>query len=164
MGRASTDSDATATNVRNLRKLLDAAMSRAADSQTPAICVRVRKTREQLKQQWQADHPGELGNPFTQEKVASRIGVTTKTYRSWEGQPAEHPTEPSLMRLREIAGALGLDADYFSPTADLASVTARLEAEADRLTETNQQVQSLLEVLQAALTERVSGPVHDDNG
>lgn len=150
MGKSSTGKGATATKVRSLRTLLAEAMTVAAEAaETPAICARIRQTRERLKDQWSSEHPGERGNPFTQEAVASRLDATVKTYRSYEAT-----TEPKSWRLREIAVALGLDGDYFLPSGDLASATARLEAEADRLKVIGDDLQALLAAARAQLDQQ----------
>lgn len=132
MGKSSTGSAAPSTSVRKLRTFLDDVMSQAADAASrPAICQRIRDKRKELQRQWKDEHPGEKGNPFTQERVAARLadfGVTPKTYGEYE-----RFKEPSIQRLREIATALSLDEDYFAPTGDLATAAARLEAEGDRL-------------------------------
>lgn len=119
-----------------------------AESDTPALCLHIRQTRERLQEQWKAEHPTERGNPFTQERVAQRVGagLTTKSYGDFE-----RFREPDMQRLREIATALNLDQDYFMPSGDLATATARVEAEADRLSRTTDAMESLLEQLRALL-------------
>lgn len=115
----------------------------------PAICRRINDTRRRQQERWKADHPGERDNPYTQEAVARRVGVTLGAYGAWE-----RSREPELFRLRQIATALGLDEDYFSPTGDLASATARVEAEADQLAEIRVELKELLPVLRALVQER----------
>lgn len=114
----------------------------------PAISQRIKTTRERLQKQWKADHPGQPGNPFSQEEMARRIGVTLGAYGAWERH-----REPDLQRLREIAGALGLDEDYFSPSGDLTAATTRVEAEADRLRGLGDEFQDVLGLLRALLPE-----------
>jgi transcriptional regulator with XRE-family HTH domain len=134
-------------------------MEAAEQQGLPAICLRIRKTRRELFDRWAAENPNEQGmNPYSQEQVASRVGITRNAYRAFERR-----REPSLARLRQIAAALGLDDDYFSPRADRASVTARLEAEADRYAEMNDRLQALIEALQALLAEQASQPTPGDN-
>lgn len=119
----------------------------------PAISQRIRATRERLQEQWKADHPGQRGNPFTQERVAATLRLTTKSYGDYE-----RSREPDLPRLREIARAFNLDEDYFSPTGDLATATARIEAEAERLRLGNDEMQALLATLRAQLKEGSPAP------
>lgn len=146
MGSQGIQSVGVETSVRKLRTFLDELMVEAGEQgQVPAVSRRIRQTRERLHAEWKADHPGERGNPFTQEKVAGRIGVTLGAYGSWE----RGRVEPDLARLRQIAVALYLDEDYFSPGGDLATATARVEAEAARLAETNDAIQELLPDLRA---------------
>jgi transcriptional regulator with XRE-family HTH domain len=147
MSTSSTCSPSPETSVRKLRTFLGELMAQGAS--TPAICQRIRETRERLQEQWKADHPGERGNPFTQEKVAGRIGqdgITVGAYGAFERY-----REPDMQRLREIAQALGLDEDYFMPMGDLATATARVEAEADRLAKTTDAMEELLGQLRALL-------------
>lgn len=96
-------------------------MERAGDTSRPAISQRIAATRKRLQEQWKADHANERPNRFSQEEVARRVGVSLGAYGAWERN-----REPDLERLRQIAKALDLDADYFSPTGDLASATARV--------------------------------------
>lgn len=126
-------------------------MEDAEATVTPAISARIRRTREDLQEQWDADHPGENGNPYTQEKVASRVGpsgVTVGAYRKFETV-----REPKLSRLRQIAVALELDEDYFLPTGNLASATARLEAEADRFAGLGVRLEGVVGALEALLPD-----------
>jgi transcriptional regulator with XRE-family HTH domain len=143
-------SEAVETPTRKLRTFLSELMESAGEaSKRPAICQRIHDTRDRLRKQWNADHPGERGNPFTQEAVARRVGpdgVTLGAYGAWE-----RTREPELYRLRQIATALGLDEDYFAPSGDLASATARVEAEADRLARQNDQIEELLAALRSQL-------------
>lgn len=142
-------SGAVETPVRKLRTFLVDLMETAGDNR-PAISQKIRDTRKRLHDEWKADHPGEKDNPFTQEAVARRVPVTLGAYGAWE----RGKIEPSLQRLRQVAVALGLDEDYFSPSGDLASATARLEAEADRLAEIRQGLEQLLPVLQSHAREQ----------
>lgn len=139
------------TSVRKVRTFLSDLMEAAGDtSEIPAISRRIRKARERKHDEWEAEHGTGRGNPFTQEAVAHRIGVSLSGYGNWE----RGKTEPALARLRQIAVALGLDEDYFSPTGDLASVTARLEAEADQLGAVREELQGFLPVLRSLVQER----------
>jgi transcriptional regulator with XRE-family HTH domain len=129
-------------------------------SNVPAICVRIRKTRERLSDEWKAANPGQRGNPFTQERIAARMGLTTKSYGDYE-----RGREPDLQRLREIALAFSLDEDYFAPSGDLASATARVEAEADRFAKATDQVEDLLAALRAQLgVEPAAPPLAEPDG
>lgn len=150
MASATVYSGASETTVRKLRTLLGELMESAGESDgRPAICRRINDTRRRQQEQWKADHPGERDNPYTQESVARRVGVTLGAYGAWE-----RTREPELFRLRQIATALGLDEDYFSPTGDLASATARVEAEADQLAEIRGELRELLPVLRALVQEQ----------
>lgn len=150
MGSSSVYSAAVETTPRKLRTLLVELMESAGENEgRPAICRRINETRRRQQERWKADHPGERENPYTQEAVARRIGVTLGAYGAWE-----RTREPELFRLRQIAVALGLDEDYFSPTGDLASATARVEAEADQLAEIRGELQELLPVLRALVQGR----------
>ena len=133
MGTSSTDTSGHATNVRKLRSFLLDLMEAA---EVPAICARVRRVRESITD--------EEGKRLTQEKAAARVGVTAKAYRKWETT-----REPSSKRLREIALAFGLERDYFLPTGDLAAATGRVEAEADRLKELGDRLETFLEGLKS---------------
>lgn len=146
---------AVETPASKMRTFLAELMEQA--SQRPAICERVRSTRLRLKESWAADHPGDRDNPFTQEEVARRVGVTLGAYSAWE-----KTREPDLARLRQIAAALALDEDYFSPTGDLASATARVEAEADRLATVTDHLTSFLEELKSQLA--AGSPVQSRRG
>jgi transcriptional regulator with XRE-family HTH domain len=137
------------TKPAQLRRLLEEVMQAASSSAgVPPICERIRDKREELQQRWQADHPGQRGNPYTQENVAHAIGVTRDAYRKFETV-----REPSLERLRQIATAFGLDEDWFQPTGNLTEATVRVEAEADRLAAMNDQLQEMLVGLRALLRE-----------
>lgn len=97
------------TNLRTLRSFLDLTMRDAAKMlKTPATCKRIRELREEKQEVWAADHPGERGNPFTQESMAHRIGITRDAYRQ-----LETTREPKLERLRDIAEALEKPFGYF---------------------------------------------------
>jgi transcriptional regulator with XRE-family HTH domain len=133
------------------------------DAELPAISRRIRETRERLQKQWERDHPGKRGNPFTQANVAARVGATGITAKAY-GDFERGKTEPSLLRLRETALALGLDEDYFMPTGDLVTTTARLEAEADRLHETVDVLAGLLEPLRALLPAEPPAQAPDEPG
>jgi transcriptional regulator with XRE-family HTH domain len=109
--------------------------------------------RNHLKAQWELEHPGQRGNPFTQEQVAQRIGITLSAYGRFE-----RTREPNLARLRQIAVALGLDEDYFLPSGDLTAATARVEAEADRLRRQGDELAQLLETLRALVPTDQSSP------
>jgi transcriptional regulator with XRE-family HTH domain len=128
------------------------------ESQAPAISQRLKATRERLKAKWAAENPGEPDNPFTQEEIARRIGVTLGAYGGWENKK-----EPSLMRLRQAALAFGLDEDYFSPTGDLATATARVEAEADRFGAVIDQVEAFLAMLKSQLGVEPVEPPPDEH-
>ncbi len=67
----------------------------------PAICRRIRRLRDSLKEQF--------GSDFSQESVARRVGISLKAYRAYESF-----REPRGERLKQIAVALGQDEDYFS--------------------------------------------------
>lgn len=140
MDSASTHTPTGETSARIFRTF----WGQLEDQDTPALCLRIRSARERLQEQWKATHPGERGNPYTQEKVANRMGITTGAYGAFERY-----REPDMQRQREIAAALGLDEDYFSPSADLASATARVEAEADRLRRLGDSLEELLTHLRA---------------
>lgn len=147
MDSSSTDTQTPATSVRKLRSFLDELMAAGVD--TPALCHRIQAVRKGLYDQWKADHPGEKGNPFSQEKVAARIGdegITTGAYGDFERK-----TEPSMGRLRQIAKALDLDENYFTPEGDPATAMARLEAEADRLARAADALTALLERIERLL-------------
>jgi hypothetical protein len=59
------------TNVRTLRTFLERTMSDAEKSlRVPAICVRIRKLREDRKRHWAADHPGDRAIPFAYAEAA----------------------------------------------------------------------------------------------
>jgi transcriptional regulator with XRE-family HTH domain len=123
-------------------------MTKAGDAaDTPAVCAQIRQTRKRLKDQWQAENEGARGNPYTLEAVAARVPMTAKAYGAIErGQ-----SEPNLARLRTIAAALHLDDDYFLPSGNLATMTARLEAEADRIAEVRGEVEDLAAALRGLL-------------
>lgn len=116
----------------------------------PAISLRIRKARERKHDEWSAEHGTERGSPYTQEAMARTIGLSLSGFGNLE----RGKTEPKLQRLRQIAVALGFDEDYFSPTGDLASATARVEAEADRLGEIREELQELLPLLRSLAAER----------
>lgn len=143
MRTSSSHTSGVQTDVALMRTFLDHVMSAA---ETPPISARIRKKREELQTAWDADHPGENGNPFTQEKVAGRVGITLGAYRKLETE-----REPKMNRLRQIALALYLDEDFFLPTQDLTSATARLEAETDRIRGLGDDLESLLGDLRARL-------------
>lgn len=132
-----------------MRSFVDDLM-RDASKTRPAICERIQQTRRALFVEWRASHPG-TDNPYSQENVARRVGVTLGGYGGWERH-----VEPNLSRLRQIAVALNLDEDYFLPSGDLASATARVEAEADRLAGIGGQLEVLVEALARALGEEES--------
>ena len=122
----------------------------------PPLCAWIQQTREHLKDQWAAESGGARGNPFTQEAVAQRIGVTLKAYNLWENK-----REPKPRRLREIATALGLTDDYFLPTVDLASATARVVAEAERLKTAGDEIEDLLGALRVLVEGAEPAPSQD---
>jgi transcriptional regulator with XRE-family HTH domain len=157
MDSSSTHSPTVETSIRKLRTFLDELMESGAD--IPAICRLIAETRLGLMEQWKADHPHEKDNPFTQEKVASRVGITLGAYGAFE----RGKTEPSLLRLREIALALGLERDYFSPTGDLASAAARFAAEADRFQRIGNSLETLVEQFQALLPDGPPAPAPDEH-
>lgn len=129
-----------------------------ASTQRPALSQRITATRERLKDEWAAAHPGERDNPYTQEAVARRVGVTLGAYGAWERKK-----EPKPARLREIARALNLDEDYFLPSGDLTEMTVRLEAETDRVASMGDRLEALLQLLEeriAALPRAPSRPEH----
>lgn len=139
------------TSVRKVRTFLTDLMEAAGDtSEIPAISRRIRTARERRQEEWEAENGTGRGNPYTQEAMARQLEVSLSGYGNWE----RGRTEPTLARLRQIAVALGLDEDYFSPTGDLASATARVEAEADRLAELREDLQELLPVLRSLVEEK----------
>lgn len=150
MSTSSIRSAGAATNLRSVRSFLADLMEA---SERPAICQRIHSVRDGLKQQWELEHPGERGNPFTQEQVARRIGITLSAYGRFE-----RTREPNLSRLRQIAVALFLDEDYFLPSGDLTAATARVEAEADRLRRQGDELAQLLETLRALVPTDQSSP------
>lgn len=153
MGSQAIDSSAVETTTRKLRNFLDEMVGQAGEDEArPAICQRIRDTRDHLFKQWKADHPRQRPNPFSQEEVARRVGVSLGGYGAWE-----RTLEPDLQRLREIAVALELDEDYFAPTGNLATATARLEAEADRFAGLGDRLEDVL----AGLEALVPGAPHD---
>lgn len=105
MSTSSTRTSRPQTNLRNVRKLLASYMAAA---EQPELCRRIRVERERLRDDWKAEHPGEKGNPYTQEALARRLTLTLKAYRAYEDQ-----REPSRSRAREIARELGLPEDHF---------------------------------------------------
>ena len=123
-----------------------------AATPAPPISQWVRRTRERLQKEWSAKQGAERGNPFTQEAVARRVGVTLKTYNLWENHRVPRPH-----RLRQIATALWLDAEYFLPTADVATATALLVAEVDRLRTAGDGLEDLLGGLRALVGEGEGG-------
>jgi len=143
------------TNLRNLRKILDRTMAEAEKAlrEPPAVCRHIRELRLERREHWKAEHPGEKGNPFTQENVAPRVGVTRDQYVKYEKN-----VEPSLERLRAIAGAFGLPGDYFDPVGPLAEMTASLEAETERV----KAVADDLEVIVPALRELLEALGRDE--
>lgn len=159
MTTSNADSPTLETQTRKLRTFLTDVMAAAGDD-TPAICKRIRQTRERLYQEWTAEHGTKRGNPFTQEKVARRIvsaedpqGITVGAYGAFE-----RFREPSLERLRQIAFAFNLDEDYFLPSSDLASATARVDAEAVRLAEVGDEFAELLKALRTLVEDPAPGP------
>lgn len=141
------------TNVRTLRTFLERTMSEAEKSlATPTICTRIRELREERKERWAADHPKERGNPFTQENVAPKVGVTRDQYRKYETTQ-----EPSMKRQRQIALALGLQKDYFEATGSLAQATANLEAETERLKALGDDLEGIVPALRELLRSRDQG-------
>lgn len=136
MRTSSVHTPSVQTNVARLRTVLNQVMAAA---ETPALSGRIRKKREALQQAWEANNPGKNGNPFTQEKVAGRVGITLGAYRKLETE-----REPKPSRLRQIALALKLDEDFFLPSQDLTSATGRLEAETERLRGLGDDLESLL--------------------
>jgi transcriptional regulator with XRE-family HTH domain len=122
-------------------------------SERPAICQRIKAVRTQRMADWDLEHPGERGNPYTQEQVAQRIGITLGAYGQFE-----RTREPNLARLRQIAVALFLDEDYFLPSGDLTAATARVEAEADRLRRQGDEFEQLLATLRGLVPTDQSSP------
>jgi transcriptional regulator with XRE-family HTH domain len=101
--------------------------------------------RLELKERWAAEHPHERRNPYTQENMGQRIGVTRDAYRKWETV-----TEPGLKRLRQIAVALERSEDYFDPTGSLSAATLNLEAETERVRVLADDLEGILPVLREA--------------
>lgn len=130
-----------------------------ASTERPALSQRIWQTRIRLRDEWTHEHPKERGNPFTQEAMAARVGVTLGAYGAWE-----RAKEPKPARLREIALALGLDEDYFLPSGDLTAATARVEAEADRMSSMADQMEVLLQQLQARLATEAPAPLQPEPG
>lgn len=79
----------------------------AADA--PALCRRIRDARLSVAH-------------ISQEEAARRLGLSLKAYRAYEVF-----REPSIRRLREIAGAFGLDEDYFLASDGADGETAAFE-------------------------------------
>jgi transcriptional regulator with XRE-family HTH domain len=78
------------------------------EATAPELCRRIRAERKRLKDEWAAAHPGDRGNPYTQEAMAHKLELSLKAYRAYEAD-----REPSRPRTREIARALDLPEDHF---------------------------------------------------
>lgn len=141
MSTSSIHTPSMQTKVARLRTVLDQVMAAA---ETPALSARIRKKREGLQNAWETENPGKNGNPFTQEKVAGRVGITLGAYRKLETE-----REPKPARLRQIALALELDEDFFLPSQDLTAATTRLEAETERIRSRADDLEGLVEELRA---------------
>lgn len=111
------------------------------EAEVPALCERVRHARE-------ATIDPATGRRMSQERAAALVGVSVRAYRKWETT-----VEPKPLRLRQIAAALGLPEDHFLPSENVASATARLEAESDRIRVLGDQFEELLEVLRTHIEE-----------
>ena len=81
----------------------------------PPLCQRIREAREAAG--------------LTQDEMAYRIGVTPKTYGSYE-----RFREPKPARLRQIAEAMGLPDNYFEAPREVpAAVAQDFAARFDRI-------------------------------
>ena len=69
------------------------------------ICERLRDLRLQRQTQHIRNGGGCWGNPFTQEAVGQRLGVSNTTVWRWENDPGYHPR--SLARFDRWARILG---------------------------------------------------------
>lgn len=109
MSTSSTRTNSPQTNLRRLRRLLTDAMEAAEE--TPAICIRIRKRREELYERDKEIAVRERRkNEFSQERLAQKIGVSLKAYRSYEAF-----REPPREKRRRIAVALELPENFFDP-------------------------------------------------
>ena len=110
-----------------------------AAAEPPPLCRLIREARTRVAL-------------ISQEEAARRLGLSLKGYRAYETF-----REPSVRRLRQIAGAFGLDEEHFfrgaGGTIGAVPFERRVDAEL-------QLIRQRLDRLETALAAAASAPAH----